>query len=241
MTRVPHFAVVSNRAAARSAIAEYLGMHGFRVTVADGGAALRRLVARGEAFDLVILDGRMSGEEDGALLARWVRESPKTRVIVLTAPGDRIDAGTGVEAAGDGGRRRPFDFDAMLAEIRGVLAGGMGAPSRQTGSEKIRFGRLVLDLAGKALATETGAPVPLTSMEFDLLRAFATHPDQVLSRDRLLHLAHGKDAEPFDRSIDIRIARLRRKIERVPEHPELIKTVRGVGYVFVPGRPVKDI
>ncbi|MCB1500160.1 MAG: response regulator [Bauldia sp.] len=239
MARVPHIAVVDDEAEIRSSIAEYLTMHGFNVSEADGGAALRRLVGRGEQFDLVILDIRMPGE-DGLSLARWLREHVKIGVIMLTASGDTVDRITGLEVGADDYVPKPFDLRELLARVRSVLRRVAGMPTKPTMPEQIRFGRFILELASKSLATETGEPVPLTTMEFDLLKAFATHPNRVLSRDQLLDLAHGKGAEPFDRSIDIRVTRLRRKIEEVPDRPEIIKTIRGAGYMFVPDQLAKQ-
>lgn len=238
MARVPHIAVVDDEAEIRSSIVEYLGMHGFRVSEADGAATLRRLVGKGEQFDLVILDIRMPGE-DGLSLARWLREHVKTGVIMLTASGDTVDRITGLEVGADDYVSKPFDLRELLARVRSVLRRVAAMPTKPTMPEQIRFGRFILELGSKTLSTEAGEPVALTTMEFDLLKAFATHPNRVLSRDQLLDLAHGKGAEPFDRSIDIRVTRLRRKIEDVPDRPEIIKTIRGAGYMFVPDQLVK--
>ncbi len=233
MARVPHIVVVDDEADLRDSLAEYLAMRGFRVSQADGGAALRRLIARPEPVDLVLLDIRMP-DEDGLSLARWLREHAQVGVIMVTASGDTIDRVAGLEVGADDYIAKPFDLREVLARVRSVLRRVAAMPTKPTRPEELRFGRFILDLSRNRLATETGDAVGLTSMEFDLLKAFATHPNRVLSRDQLLDLAHGKGAEPFDRSIDIRITRLRHKIETDPEHPQIIKTVRGAGYVFVP-------
>lgn len=239
MARALHIAVVDDEAGIRDSIDEYLTMHGFKVSQADGATALRRLFASsGQEIDLVILDIRMPGE-DGLSLARWLREHARVGVIILTASGETADRVTGLEVGADDYIAKPFNLQELLARVRSVLRRIAAMPTEPTMPDKVRFGRFILDLGAKRLSTEQGQDIPLTSMEFDLLKVFATHPNRVLSRDELLGLAHGRGAEPFDRSIDIRVTRLRRKIESVPDHPEVIKTVRGAGYMFVPGETGK--
>jgi len=239
MARVPHIAIVDDEPDIRSSIAEYMQMHGFQTSEAEGATALRRLFARGEEVDLVILDIRMPGE-DGLSLARWLREHAKCGVIMLTASGDTIDRVAGLEVGADDYVAKPFDLRELLARVRSVLRRVAAMPTKPTMPDQVRFGTFILDLASRELATEAGEPVALTSMEFDLLKVFATHPNRVLSRDQLLDLAHAKGAEPFDRSIDIRVTRLRRKIEAVPDRPEILKTVRGAGYIFIPDQLAKN-
>jgi two-component system phosphate regulon response regulator OmpR len=239
MARTPHIAIVDDEPDIRSSIAEYMQMHGFRTSEADGAVALRRLFGRGEEVDLVILDIRMPGE-DGLSLARWLREHAKSGVIMLTASGDTIDRVAGLEVGADDYVAKPFDLRELLARVRSVLRRVAAMPTKPTMPEQVRFGAFILDLTSRELTTEAGEPVALTSMEFDLLKVFATHPNRVLSRDQLLDLAHAKGAQPFDRSIDIRVTRLRRKIEAIPDRPEIIKTVRGAGYIFVPDQLVKN-
>ena len=239
MARVPHIVAVDDEADIRASIAEYLSLHGFRVSQADGAAALRRLVAKGDGVDLVSLDIRMPGE-DGLSAARWLREHAKVGVIMLTASGDIVDRITGLEVGADDYVAKPFDLRELLARVRSVLRRVAAMPTKPTMPDQIRFGRYILDLAGNSLVSEQGESIPLTSMEFDLLKVFATHPNRVLSRDQLLDLAHGRDPEAFDRSIDIRVTRLRRKIEIDPNHPQIIKTMRGVGYMFVPDESGKS-
>jgi two-component system phosphate regulon response regulator OmpR len=239
MARVPHIVAVDDEADIRASIAEYLSLHGFRVSQADGAAALRRLVAKGDGVDLVILDIRMPGE-DGLSAARWLREHVKVGVIMLTASSDTVDRITGLEVGADDYVAKPFDLRELLARVRSVLRRVAAMPTKPTMPEQIRFGRYILDLAGNSLVSEQGEAIALTSMEFDLLKVFATHPNRVLSRDQLLDLAHGRDPEAFDRSIDIRVTRLRRKIEIDPNHPQIIKTMRGAGYMFVPDESGKS-
>jgi len=239
MARVPHIVAVDDEADIRASIAEYLSLHGFRVSQADGAAALRRLVAKGDGVDLVILDIRMPGE-DGLSAARWLREHVKVGVIMLTASSDTVDRITGLEVGADDYVSKPFDLRELLARVRSVLRRVAAMPTKPTMPDQIRFGRYILDLAGNSLVSEQGEAIALTSMEFDLLKVFATHPNRVLSRDQLLDLAHGRDPEAFDRSIDIRVTRLRRKIEIDPNHPQIIKTMRGAGYMFVPDESGKS-
>ena len=208
-------------------------MHGFRVSEVEGGASLRRLLAKNDAVDLVLLDIRMPGE-DGLSLARWLREHARIGVIMITGSADTVDRITGLEVGADDYIAKPFDLRETLARVRSVMRRVAAMPTKPTKPNEVRFGRFILDLTAKRLATEAGEAVGLTSMEFDLLEAFATHPNRVLSRDQLLDLAHGKSAEPFDRSIDIRVTRLRRKIEADPNKPQFIKTIRGAGYFFAP-------
>lgn len=240
MVRTPHVAIVDDEPDIRASVAEYLEMHGFRTSEADGASALRRLFGRGDDVDLVILDIRMPGE-DGLSVARWLREHAKCGVIMLTASGETIDRVAGLEVGADDYVAKPFDLRELLARVRSVLRRVAAMPTKATMPDQVRFGSFILNLASRELTTEAGEPVALTSMEFDLLKVFATHPNRVLSRDHLLDLAHARGAEPFDRSIDIRVARLRRKIEAVPDRPEILKTVRGAGYIFVPDQLVKNI
>jgi two-component system phosphate regulon response regulator OmpR len=233
MARTPHIAVVDDDLDVRDMIAEYLDASGFKVSQAGGAMALRHLLLRSEPIDLVLLDIRMPGE-DGLTLARWLREHAEVGVIMVTASGDTIDRVAGLEVGADDYIAKPFDLRELLARVRSVLRRTGALPAKPTRHDQVRFGRYILDLAGNSLATDAGEQVALTSMEFDLLKALATHPRRVLSRDQLLDLAHGRDSEPFDRSIDIRVTRLRHKIETDPAKPQIIKTVRGVGYVFTP-------
>jgi DNA-binding response OmpR family regulator len=236
MTRVPHIVVVDDEPDVRESLAEYLALQGFHVTEADGAPALRRIVAGTEPVDLVLLDLRMPGE-DGLSLARWLREHAKAGVIMITGSSDTVDRIAGLEVGADDYIAKPFDLREVLARVRSVIRRVAAMPAEPAKVEEVRFGRFILDLAANRLATDSGETVVLTSMEFDLLKAFATHPNRVLSRDQLLDLAHGRSSEPFDRSIDIRITRLRRKIEADPDTPQIIKTVRGAGYIFDPGQP----
>jgi len=232
-----HIVVVDDEPEIRAMLKDYLGHAGFKVSDADGGEQLRAIMAEG-GVDLVLLDVNMPGE-DGFTLAKFLRSKQEDLAIVmLTAAGDVLDRVVGLEMGADDYIAKPVDLRELLARIRAVLR---RATSRSENvqqaddrtANEVRFGECHLDLEAHRLYTADNSEVPLTSMEFDLLKAFADHPGQVLSRDRLLDLAHNKDWEPFDRSIDIRIARLRRKIEDDAAKPQIIKTVRGAGYIFV--------
>jgi DNA-binding response OmpR family regulator len=241
MSEQARIIVVDDEPEIRIMLTDYLGHAGFRVRAAEDGAAMRRMLEE-EPADLAILDITMPGE-DGLSLARYLREHTKTGIVMLTASGGVVDRIIGLEMGADDYIPKPVDLRELLARVRSVLRRThMAVPAEAaeppTAPRKmINFGTFTLDLEAHRLYDGDGQEVPITSMEFDLLKAFAENPNRVLSRDRLLDLAHNKDWEPFDRSIDIRIARLRRKIEADPAKPQVIKTVRGAGYIFVPAAP----
>lgn len=230
-----HIAVVDDERDIRETVAEYLEINGYRVSKADGGTALRRLVDQSE-LDLVVLDITMPGE-DGLSLARFLREKSGAGVIMLTARDAVVERVVGIEMGADDYLTKPFDLRELLARVKAVLrrTRRTADPTVAEG-QRIVFGDHTLDLDAHKLFDAEGGEVAITAMEFDLLRTFAERPNRVLSREQLLDLAHNRDSDPFDRSIDIRIARLRRKIEPDPKTPTVIKTVRGAGYLFVPGK-----
>jgi two-component system phosphate regulon response regulator OmpR len=238
MAERSHIVVVDDEPEICEMLADYLGHAGFEVSTAEDGGAMRRILEE-RAADLVILDINMPGE-DGLSLARYLRANSKVGIVMLTAAGEVVDRIVGLEMGADDYLAKPVDMRELLARIRAVLRRAPAGPSAAAGEDrpapthKVRLGACELDLDAHRLYAIDGEEVPITSMEFDLLKAFAEHPNRVLSRDQLLDLAHNKDWEPFDRSIDIRIARLRRKIEADPAKPQVIKTVRGAGYIFVP-------
>lgn len=232
--RTQHIVVCDDEPGIREMLREYLGMKGFRVTCVDGGPALRALLDV-ETADLVLLDVAMP-EEDGLSIARYLTANHDVAVVMLTAAGDVIDRIVGLEMGADDYLAKPVDMRELLARIKAVLRRGVprgeAGPANDNGPRLVRFGDCELDTEAHRLCAADGTDIPITSMEFDLLRAFAEHPNRVLSRDQLLDLAHNRGWEPFDRSIDIRIARLRRKVETDPAKPQIIKTVRGAGYMF---------
>ncbi len=232
-----HIVVVDDEPDIRETLREYLDLHGFRVSTADGGVALREIVDR-DSVDLVVLDISMPGE-DGLSLARFLREHTSVAIVMLTAAGEVVDRIVGLEMGADDYVAKPPDLRELLARIKAVLRRTAGVGARAgiapAVDERVRFGECRLDLDAHKLFDGEGNEVAITSMEYDLLKAFADHPRRVLSRDQLLEMAHGRGWEPFDRSIDIRVARIRRKIERDPSKPQVIRTVRGAGYMYVPG------
>lgn len=239
MAERPHILVVDDEPDIRDTFCEYLALHGFDAEPLDGGPALRARVADGRPFDLVLLDVTMP-EEDGLSLARWLRATCSVGIVMVTARSDTIDRIVGLEVGADDYLPKPVELRELVARVRALLrrlagsgerppAAAAPAADRPDGPE---VGDMVLDRDARLLVAADGGTIALTAMEFDLLDAFASRPGRILSREQLLELSHRDPDEPFDRSIDIRIARLRRKIEKDPAHPEIIRTVRGVGYVF---------
>jgi two-component system phosphate regulon response regulator OmpR len=230
--------VVDDDQDVRETIRDYFEHCGFDVYVAGDGEGMRKALA-GHRIDLVLMDLNLPGT-DGLALTREIRSRHDIGIIMLTAAGLVVDRIVGLEMGADDYVAKPFEPRELLARVKSVLRrqgkGAPAAPSAEVRPEVVRMGRCTLDLAAHHLYDANGEEVPLTSMEFDLLHAFATHPDRVLSRSQLLELAHHREADVFDRSIDIRMARIRRKIEADPEKPEILKTVRGAGYIYVSGR-----
>ena len=227
--------VVDDDQRIRTMLRRYLVEEGFRVSEAADGRAMR--TALDDALtDLVLLDLMMPGE-DGLSLAREVRQRSDVPIIMLTGKGDLIDRVAGLEAGADDYIAKPFHLREVLARIRTVLRRGRATTQASlTGSgevgETLIFQAWRFDLVRRELSRPTGEIVPLTTGEFELLRVFAAHPHQVLSRDQLMNLVKGQEWAAYDRAIDAQVARLRKKIESDPASPALIKTVRGAGYVF---------
>jgi two-component system phosphate regulon response regulator OmpR len=227
--------IVDDDAQIRDVLTEYLSSHDYEPVAVDSGAAMRAALET-SVPDVVLLDLALPGE-DGLSLARYLRERHSVGIIMITGASDTVDRIIGLEVGADDYIGKPFDPRELRARIRSVmrrLQAGTALPARQAQSPRLVIGRCSLDLAARQLFDRAGVEVPLTAMEFDLLKAFLDHPNQVLSRDRLLTLTRNREWEPFDRSIDIRITRLRRKIEEDPDNPRAIRTVRGAGYMYVP-------
>ena len=229
--------VVDDEAEIREMLAEYLGSHGFEVLTADSGLSMRALLAK-SAPDVVLLDVNLPGE-DGLTLARYIRERFDLPIIMITAAGEVVDRVVGLEVGADDYLSKPFDPRELRARIKSVLR-RYRRPTPETRSadestrRRVAFGRCTLDLDTHQLLDAKSKEIPLTSMEFDLLKVFAERPNRALTRDQILNITRNRDCDPFDRSIDIRIARLRKKIEADPDKPATLKTVRGAGYMFVP-------
>jgi two-component system OmpR family response regulator len=238
MSRNQHIVVVDDEAPAREMVGDYLKLHGFDVTMCDGGASLRACIAK-QMPDLIVLDLNMP-EEDGLSIVRTLKAQSGVPVIMLTATASPIDRVVGLELGADDYLAKPCELRELLARVRSVLrrsatpvpAAGQGAADGARA--KIRFGTKWLDIDAQTLRDDEGNEHPLASSEFALLRAFAENPKRVLTRERLLELAEARDREAFDRAIDVRITRIRRKIEPDPQHPSVIRTVRGSGYLFSP-------
>jgi two-component system OmpR family response regulator len=239
MTQSPHIIIVDDEAPAREMVGEYLKMHGFTVTLCDGGRSLRSAIASGVP-DLVVLDLNMP-EEDGLSIIRDLKGRTNVPVIMLTATASPIDRVVGLEIGADDYVAKPCELRELMARIRSVLR--RSTPARtaaDAGAAKaakdalVRFGTKWLDLEAQALRDDEGNEHPLTASEFGLLKVFAANPKRVLSRERLLELANARDSEAFDRAVDLRIMRIRRKIEPDPARPAVIRTIRGGGYLFSP-------
>ncbi len=219
----------------REMLQEYLDKRGFNVTTAGNAQELRAVLARTN-IDLIILDINMPGE-DGLAVLRSLRTDNQVPVIMLTAAGETVDRIIGLEMGADDYLGKPVDLRELEARVKAVLRrkGEITEKSDSPASpDSEQFGDYTLDIPAAKLTASDGSEVPLTAMEFNLLKVFAQNKGRVLNRDQILEQAHDRSWDPFDRSIDIRISRLRRKIEKNPEKPTIIRTVRGIGYVYDP-------
>ena len=232
MEASPHILVVDNSADIREPLAKYLVKKGIRVSTANGGAEMRRLL-KTSAVDLVVLDIMMPGE-DGLSLCRMLRETTDIPVILLTAMSEETDRVVGLEIGADDYVTKPFNPRELLARVRAVLRRSQALPKSAAAPEaaRLRFDRWILDTARRELIDADGVGVPLSTAEFRMLTVFLRRPHMVLSRDQLLDLTSGRSLEPFERSIDNQVSRLRKKIEADPKSPTIIKTVWGGGYVL---------
>jgi two-component system OmpR family response regulator len=232
MERTPHCLVVEDDREISDLVSRFLVKHGIRVSVAANGRAMDRILAESR-IDIVVLDIMLPGE-DGLSLCRRVRGESSVPIIMLTALGDEMDRILGLEMGADDYIAKPFNSRELLARIRAVLRRVQTLPEAPfpAKSNALTFDGWRVDLGMRQLHAPDGASVMLTSGEFDLLVAFCQHPHRVLTRDQLLDLTLGRSAKVFDRSVDIRISRLRRKIEPDPKQPTFITTVRSGGYFF---------
>jgi two-component system, OmpR family, response regulator len=234
MDSVAHIIVVDDHQDIRDLVGNYLEQQGYRVSVAENGAALRRLLERGLP-DLIVLDIMMPGD-DGLTMCREIRATGETPIIFLTARAEETDRVIGLELGADDYLTKPFSSRELLARIKAVLrrARPTGAPRAVRRPSTLRFDRWTLDVSRRELQDEDGVGVPLSTAEFRLLKVFVDHPGAVLTRDQLLDLTVGREAEPFDRAIDNQVSRLRKKVESDPKNPTIILTHWGGGYSFVP-------
>ena len=241
----PRLLVVDDEPELRSLLVEYFVRHGFAVEAVADAAAARAALAQ-QVPALAILDINMPGE-NGLSLARWMREAhAQVGLVMLTTASDTVDRVVGLELGADDYVPKPFELRELLARVRAVLrraettaaatsaAAGSPGVAAPAPSRRVAFGACLLDLDERRLLGADAKDIDISAAEFDLLALFARHPNRPLNRDQIMEQAHNRGWDVFDRSIDLRIMRLRRKIEKNPDKPELIKTVRNVGYVFVP-------
>ena len=239
-TTGPHIVVVDDEPDARAMVGDYLRLHGFDVALCDGGRSLRAHLT-GRTPDLVVLDLNMP-EEDGLSIVRDLKSRTRIPIIMLTATASPIDRVVGLELGADDYLPKPCELRELVARVRSVLRRAQTAPAPpeprpaepEAPSRRVRFGTKWLELDALRLRDDAGVEQALTRSEFDLLKAFADHPKRALSRERLLDLADARDPDAFDRAIDVRINRIRKKVEPDPANPRYIRTVRGLGYVFRP-------
>lgn len=234
-----HIAVVDDEVDITQLLAGYLGNQGYRVSQLHSGHALMALMPA-DPPDLVLLDLGLPGE-DGFVIARQLREHWRCGLVIVTGRGDAVDKVVGLEVGADDYVTKPFDLRELLARVKAVLRRtavastvSVVAAASSADRERLRFDAWVIDLAARSLSGADGRPVALTTGEFDLLCVFARHPGRVLSRDYLLEHTRGREAGPFDRTIDVQVGRLRKKLEADADDPQIIKSVRGAGYLFVP-------
>jgi two-component system OmpR family response regulator len=234
MSEAPHILVVDDDRDIRTLLSDYLQKNGYRVTAVAEGKAMRRTLEQTH-IDLIVLDLMLPGE-DGLTLARLLRSESGIGIIILTGRGETVDRIIGLEMGADDYLPKPFHLRELLARVKSVLrrVQSRTGDSPQPNRSRARFAGWNLDLSSRELMSPSGEEVRLTTGEFDLLAAFVNNANQVLTRDRLLDLARNREAGPFDRTIDVQVGRLRRKLEDDPQNPSMIKTVRGSGYIFTP-------
>ncbi|MBL4614912.1 MAG: response regulator [Magnetovibrio sp.] len=245
MDRTPHILIVDDDREIRDLLSRFLIKHGLRVSTAADGREMANVLCGG-AIDLIVLDLMLPGE-DGLTLTRNLRagrsayqsvRGSDVPIIMLTAMGEETDRIIGLEMGADDYLAKPFNPRELLARIKAVLRRFDTLPTLLSPPEDEAslhsFAGWTLNIQARMLANPKGEAVDISGGEFELLQVFVTHPGRVLNRDQLLDMARGRDAQPFDRSIDVQVSRLRKKIEPDPKKPELIKTVRGGGYMFTP-------
>lgn len=233
MTPKATILIVDDEPDVREVLEEYFVAHGYAAHCAASASDARAIAAQ-HSIDLALLDISMPGE-DGLSLARHLRERyPRIAVVMLTSAGTVVDRIVGLEVGADDYVAKPFDPRELLARVKSVLRRTSLAAAADLGAERVRVGRCVLDLAAHRLTDDEANEVPMSPLEFDLLKALVENPNRALSREHILNLSQQRDADPFDRSVDLRVMRVRKKVEPDPEHPRYIRTVRNAGYVFIP-------
>jgi two-component system OmpR family response regulator len=231
METTPHVLIVDDDREIRDLLSRFLTRNGCRVSVAREEREMRK-VMQDSSIDLIVLDAMLPGK-DGFTICRELRANGSVPIIMLTAAGDETDRIVGLEMGADDYVAKPFNPRELLARMRAVLRrSSRAADAAEPAGGRLRFAGWTLDVGRRQLVSPEGALVTLSTGEFDLLVAFAEHPQRVLSRDQLLDLARGRGPSPFDRSIDVQVSRLRRKIGTDPRMPAIIATVRGGGYSF---------
>ena len=235
MSETARLLIVDDDREIRDLVARFLTKHGYKVAAARDSEAMEEILAAGD-IDLLILDLMLPGKS-GLEICRELRARSSLPILVLTAMGDQTDRIVGLEMGADDYLAKPFSPRELLARIRAILrrVSAPAVPGRVMAAAKLlRFAGWKLDLGRRRLEAPDGVIVDLTTGEYELLIAFAEHPQRVMNRNQLLDLARGRDATPFDRSIDVQVSRIRRKIEADPKVPSMIITVRGDGYMFTP-------
>lgn len=230
-----HILVCDDENDVREMLKEYLEKRGFKVSEAGNGVELRDVLEK-EEIDLILLDINMPGE-DGLSILRSVRAEKDICVVMLTAAGEVVDRIIGLEMGADDYLGKPVDLRELEARVKAVLRrreSSETTSAKSTNRKTAAFGDCRLDLEAAKLFGSDGLEIAITAMEFSLLKVFAENPKRVLNRDQILEQAHDRGWDPFDRSVDIRISRIRRKIEPIPEKPQIIKTIRGIGYLYDP-------
>jgi two-component system OmpR family response regulator len=237
---VPSILIVDDEPEIGALVARCLKPGGFYVEAVTDGGDMRRAMSE-TRFDLIILDLNLHGE-DGLMHLRAIRQDQQIPIIILTGRDEPIDRVVGLELGADDYVPKPFEPRELLARVRAVLRRTLAAPDPTGAADKddtklIKFDHWIINLNARTLTSDQGIDVPLTTAQFDILETLAEHPNQVLSRDRILDRARDRSGSPFDRSIDVHIGHLRKKLEANPKDPKIIKTVHGIGYVFVVPSP----
>jgi len=232
MNAMDHILIVDDDRDIRDLLSEYLQKQGYRASVAADGRAMRGVLSRA-APDLIVLDLMLPGE-DGLTLCREVRAQSDIPIIMLTARGEEVDRIVGLEMGADDYLSKPFSPRELVARIKSILRRTRSLPSnlKPDQAKNLRFAGWTLDIATRNLISPEGVTVSLSGTDYKLLRIFLDHPNRVLNRDQLIDMTQSRDAGPFDRSIDLQVSRLRRRLNDNPKEPAIIKTARGEGYVL---------